>query len=147
MPFHSAQYGQAHSSPWHRMLPVFLRCGYMLQATRSDPLDSPLIGLHFDGYFYFDITIPFGLRWGKGVTAQRINKADILCPRTVTTSLDISYTSTTWYIELLARTFSSLRSVRNYLNGVRLLHNCQTPIWIISRLTSYCELIRTMKWS
>lgn len=41
---------------------------------RSDPLDWPLLGLHFDGYFYCDIAIPFGLRWGA-MAAQRTNEA------------------------------------------------------------------------
>jgi len=31
---------------------------------RSDPLDWPLLGLHWQGSTYIDIAIPFGIRWG-----------------------------------------------------------------------------------
>lgn len=41
---------------------------------RSDPLDWPFLGLSFDGYFYCDMAIPFGLRWGA-MAAQRTTEA------------------------------------------------------------------------
>lgn len=31
---------------------------------RSDPLDWPLLGLCWDSNLYFDVAIPFGIRWG-----------------------------------------------------------------------------------
>ena len=39
-----------------------LSCGY--RQLRSDPLDWPLLGIQWQGKYYFDCSIPFGLRFG-----------------------------------------------------------------------------------
>ena len=41
---------------------------------RTDPTDWPLLGMHWNGSFYFDTAIPFGLRWGA-MACQRASKA------------------------------------------------------------------------
>ena len=41
---------------------------------RSDPLDWPLLGLKWENKYYFDISIPFGIRWGA-MAMQRTTSA------------------------------------------------------------------------
>ena len=41
---------------------------------RADPLDWPLLGLHWEGGYYFHTSVPFGVRWGS-MACQRTTDA------------------------------------------------------------------------
>ena len=51
---------------------IDLSCAY--RQLRSDPLDWPLLGVTWDGQYYVDLAIPFGLRHGAPA-CQRVSEA------------------------------------------------------------------------